>query len=339
MKESSMTKPPQAVITEYLTGAWKSQAIYVAAYLGLADQLSAGPRSSEDLAQATNTHAPSLYRLLRALASIGIFHEVAPHRFALTPLAECLRGDRPDSQRSLALMNGEEHYRSWSELLYCIQTGRTAFEKIYGQPIFAYLAGNPRAAQIFDGAMVGVHGVETPAMIDAYDFSVYGTLVDVGGGNGSLMSAVLHRNAKLKGIVYDRPDVVERARPLLKSADLDARCQLLAGNFFESVPPGGDAYLMRHIIHDWNDEQSLTILANCRKVMPPHGKLLLVESVIPPGNEPFFGKFLDLTMLVLPGGQERTEEEYRILYQKAGFRLDRIVPTRSEVSVIEGVPV
>lgn len=329
---------PQAVMARLLTGYWIAQSLHVAAQLGVADLLKDGPQTIAHLAEATGTHARSLYRLLRALASEGVFAEDEQGRFRLTPLAECLRSDVPNSQRSMAIMNGEEHYRCWGELLYCVQTGQTAFEKLYGQPIFQYLASHPRQARIFDEGMVGVHGAETKAMLDAYDFSCISTLVDIGGGNGSLLAATLQRNPSLRGVLFDRPDVIERARANMKAAGLENRCTLTPGDFFQSVPPGGDAYLMRHIIHDWNDEQCQTILRHCRKVVPASGKLLLIESVIPRGNEPCFAKLLDLTMLAIPGGMERTEAEYRELLASAGFRLARVVPTTAHVDVIECVP-
>ncbi len=326
--------PASLVIMRMLTGYWAPQCLYVAARLGLADLVKDGPRAPADLARETNAHAPSLYRLLRGLASLGVFAEDEQGRFGMTPLAECLRSDLPGSQHALALMNGEEHYRAWGELLHSVRTGETAFEHLYGKPIFDYLPEHPEAARTFDAAMVGVHGTETAATFDAYDLGGLGTLVDVGGGNGSVLRAALERHPKLRGVLYDRADVVERARP-----NLPERCTTVAGNFFESVPAGGDAYLMRHILHDWDDEKSLTILKNCRKAMGASAKLLVVEGVVPAGNGPSFTKLLDLTMLVIPGGMERTEKEYRELYARAGFRLERIVPTRSEVSVIEGAPV
>jgi hypothetical protein len=329
--------PPQKLMLDLLSGSWKAQAVYAAAKLGLADMVKDGPRSSTELAQATGTHPPSLYRLLRGLASVGVFAE-EDGKFRLTPMAACLCSGSPGSQRSLAIMMGEEHFGSWGDLLYSLRTGKPAFDHVFGQPIFQYLAQHPEQAAVFDDAMVGVHGTETAAMLDAYDFSVFGTLIDVGGGNGSLLTGVLQRNPKLKGILYDQPHVVERARPALRTAGLEGRCQVIGGDFFASVPSGGDAYLMRHIIHDWDDARSLVILGHCRKAMSATARLLLIESVIPPGNEPFFGKFLDLNMLVIPGGQERTESEYRELLGKAGFRLARIVPTRTEISVIESVP-
>ncbi len=334
----SAAASPQAVMTRMLTGYWIAQALHVAAQLGVADLLADGPRTVADLARATGTHGRSLYRLLRALASEGVFVEDAQGRFALTPLAECLRSDVPGSQRSMAIMNGEEHYRCWGELLYSVQTGQTAFEKLYGQPIFPYLAAHPRQARIFDEAMVGVHGAETQAMLDTYDFRGFGTLVDIGGGNGSLLLATLQRHPALRGVLFDRPDVIERARANVQAAGLQDRCTLTPGDFFQTAPPGGDAYLMRHIIHDWNDEQCRTILRTCRKVVPASGKLLLIESVIPPGNDPCFAKLLDLTMLAIPGGMERTEAEYRELLASAGFHLARVVPTASVVHVIESVP-
>jgi hypothetical protein len=319
------------------TGSWNTQALYVAARLKIADLLADGPKTAAELARVTGSHASSLFRLLRALASVGVFAEDAQGRFGLTPMAECLR-TRPGSQRSLILMMGEEHYRAWADLLYSIQTGKPAFDHIYGKPIFDYLSEHPDKAAIFDDAMTGVHGAETQAMLDAYDFSGIGTLVDIGGGNGTLIMGVLQKYPAMKGILYDLPGVIGRAQERIATAGLAGRCRAQAGSFFESVPPGGDAYLMRHIIHDWTDDQCRQILGNCRKVMGTSSRLLLIESVIPSGNEPFFAKFLDLNMLALPGGQERTEAEYRTLFQSAGFGLKRIVPTAAAVSVIEGEP-
>jgi hypothetical protein len=332
--EAHRVKPRQQVM-ELIHGFWKSQAVFVAAKLGLADLLADGPKTAAELAQATGTHAFSLYRLLRALASVGIFVQDSAGRFGLTPMAECLRS-HPGSQRYVAIMAGEEHYRCWGDLLYSIQTGKIAFDRIFGKAVFEYLSEHPEKAKIFDEAMTGIHGPETQAMLDAYDFSGIGTLVDVGGGNGTTLAAVLQKHPGMKGILYDLPGVVARARERLEAAELSARCRASAGSFFQSVPPGGDAYLMRHIIHDWNDEQCRQILGNCRKVMGPKTRLLLVESVVPAGNEPGFVKFLDLNMLLIPGGQERSESEYRALFEASGFRLTRIVPTAADVSVIEG---
>ncbi|HYT93835.1 MAG TPA: methyltransferase [Gemmataceae bacterium] len=330
---------PTKFLNQMLTGYWLSQALYVAAKLGLPDLLESGVKRPEDLARATGTHPEALYRLLRALASVGVFSERPDGSFVQTPLSSGLRSPPAGGQRAMAIMMGEEHYRAWGELLYSVRTGKPAFDHLFGKPIFEYLAEHPEQARTFDDAMTGVHGAETRAMLNAYDFSRIGTLVDVGGGNGSLLSVVLQQHTAMKGILFDRPDVVENARGNLRRAGVDARCTLIGGNFFESAPPGGDAYLLRHIIHDWDDAQSLTILRNARKAMKPKSRLLVVESVIPPGNNPFFGKLLDLAMLVLPGGQERTEAKYGQLFTAAGFRLSRIVPADQEVSVIEGEPV
>lgn len=327
---------PVAQLNQLITGYSRTQAVYVAAKLGLADLLVGGARTAGELAQATNVHAPSLYRLLRALASLGIFAEDDSSRFSLTPTAEYLRSDVPGSQRALAIMSGEEHFKAWGELLYSIQTGKTSFDKLYGMPVFDFLSQNLEQAKVFDAAMVGVHGRETAAMTDAYDFAGIGTLADIGGGNGSLLSSVLKTYPKMKGMLYDLPGVVERARGGLQAAGLADRCEVIGGSFFESVPAGADAYLMRHIIHDWDDEKSITILKNVHRAMRADARLLVIEGVIPPGNDPCFGKLLDLTMLTIPGGKERTESEYRSLFRAGGFELTRIVPTQAEVSVIVG---
>ena len=317
------------------SGYWVSQALYVAAKLGIADRLKSGPQLVDTLASSCGANAAALYRVLRALASLGVFAETGERQFALTPLAEPLLSDAPDSKRAMVLMNCEEHYQAYGELLYSVQTGRTGFERRFGQPVFDYLATRPEQAALFDAAMVSIHGRETPAMLAAYDFSAIGTLADLGGGNGSLLSAVLQKHPQLRGILFDLPNVAERARQNFAAAGLAERCQVASGSFFETAPAGADAYLLRHIIHDWNDEQCLTILGHIHRAARSGAKLLLVETVIEPGNAPSFAKLLDLTMLVIPGGQERTAEEYRRLLAAAGFSLKRIVPTAADVSVLE----
>ena len=229
-------------------------------------------------------------------------------------------------------------FPSWDGLHHSAITGESGFSKVFGRPVFDYLGTHPDLAPIFDAAMPAIHGHETAAMLEAYDFSTVQFLADIGGGNGSLMSAVLQRYPKLKGLLFELGHVAGRALESLKACGIEGRCSIIEGDFFESVPSGADTYLFRHIIHDWNDEQSVQILNNCRKVIPKNGRLLIVEAVVPVGNEPSLAKDFDIVMLVLPGGIERTEEEYRLLFKQAGFRLSSITPTTSVVSVVEGRP-
>ncbi|MBS0210307.1 MAG: methyltransferase [Planctomycetes bacterium] len=333
-----MTAPaPADSLLPLISGYWLSQSVYAAAKLGLADLLADRPRNVAQLATATNTKPDFLFRLLRALASVGVFAESESQVFRLTPMAELLRSGVPGSQRSLAIMMGEEHYAVYGQLYHVLHTGENAFERVYRKPVFDFLSEHPEQASIFDDAMTGIHGRETAAVLDAYDFSGISVLADIGGGNGSKLTAILQRHEPLRGILFDLAHVLERAKPRVEAAGVGGRCQLVAGSFFEAVPTGADAYLMRHIIHDWDDAKSLTILRNCHRVMQPGHKLLLVEAVIPAGNTPFHTKLLDLTMMLIPGGKERTEAEYRTLYEQAGFELNRIVRTATEISVIEGI--
>ncbi|MCE9608203.1 MAG: methyltransferase [Planctomycetia bacterium] len=330
-----------AALSRMISGYAVSQVVYATAKLGIAELLSAGPRHVDDLAAATKTRPELLFRMLRAAASIGLFTEDDTERnervFSLAPLGELLRPDVENSQLAFALMMGEEHYYVYGRLLETLRTGENAFEQLYGMPIFQFLSEHPDKGRTFDSAMTSIHGRETAAVLDAYDFSGIGVLADVGGGNGSKLIAILQRHPSLRGILYDLPQVVERAAPRIAAAGLSDRCRLVSGDFFQDVPAGADAYLMRHIIHDWDDEKSLTILRNCHRAMQPGGKLLLVESVIPAGNEPFGAKFLDLTMMLIPGGLERTERQFHELYAQAGFELTRIVATQTEISVLEGI--
>jgi hypothetical protein len=332
-----MSSSPQQHLNQLICGYWHSQCVYVAAKLGIADLLANGPQSIDDLAQKAGAHRPSLFRVLRALASLGVFAEEPGQRFRLTSAAEPLRRDVPGSQWAMAVMMGEEHFRAWGELLYSVRTGKIGFDKVFRRPVFEFLSQNPEQAATFDKAMVGVHGRETSAMLDAYDFSPFASVADIGGGNGTTLSGILKRHPAIHGTLFDLPGVIQRAGASVEAAGLSNRIHLVAGDFFESVPAGADAYVLRHIIHDWEEDKAIRILTNVRQVLGEKGRVLVVESVIPPGNEPFFGKLLDVTMLVIPGGQERTAEEYGDLFGKAGLRLVRIVPTATEVSLIEGV--
>lgn len=318
-----------------MTGYWVAQMIHVAARLGIADYLAAGPKSTAELARLTGTHAESLYRMLRALAGAGIFQEQGPREFALTPLADLLRSEVPGSQRGLALMMGDEHYKAWAELMYSVRTGRPAYDLVVGKPVFEFMQEHPEKAADFDAAMLSIHGAETAAMIEAYDFSTVQVLADVGGGNGSTLAGVLAAHPKMRGVLIDLPAVIDRARSFLKKNPVSSRCQFVGADFFQSIPPGADTYMMRHIIHDWDDTRSHLILTHTRKAMPRGGKLLIVEHVIEAGNAPSFAKMLDVNMLVIPGGKERTADAYDRLLDEAGFVLTRIVPTNQGVSVIE----
>ena len=323
-------------LMELTIGGWFTQAISVAAELGIADLLIEGPRTAEELAEDANAHSSALYRVLRALASAGIFSEDEDGRFSLTPIAENLRSDVPNSLRSFAIMTGAEFYQSWGNLLYSAKTGKEGFDKTFGKPFFQYMTEHPDRHAIYDKAMM-VHGIaETEPMLDAYDFSVFETVMDLGGGNGLMLTAILNRHPAIKGILFDLPAVVDRAKKTFSDSDLSDRCRIVGGDFFTSVP-SADVYVLRHIIHDWDDDDAASILRNCRNSMNPKGRVLLVETVIPPMNEPCFGKWLDLMMLIV-GGRERTEEQYRQLLTQAGLKLNRIISTAHEISIVEAVP-
>ena len=331
--------PPRIIMTQMIFGLVVTKAIYCVAKLNIADTLAAeGPMNASALAAKSGAHAESLYRLMRALASIGIFREDQNGNFSLTPMAECLRDDSPDSVKAMALGIGNVWFKAYSELMYPIQTGKPGFEHAMGMPVFEYLTTHPEEGKIFDRMMTDIHGGETAPMIDNYDFSAFKTIVDVGGGNGEVITSILQKNKEVKGILFDLPEVIDRARQNIASKGLNDRCRLEAGNFFESVVKGGDAYIMRHIIHDWSDADAVTILSNCRKAMNPGGKVLVVEAVIQEGNEPSPFKLLDITMLMV-GGKERTKKQFEDIFSKAGLKLNRVVPFQNDLSVVEGVAV
>lgn len=327
---------PQAKLIEMARGHQISSMVRVAAQLKLADYLSEGPRTAEELAQSTATHAPSLYRFMRTAASLGLFTEDAERRFSLTPLAEPLRSGVPGSIRTTVLaLTGDLFYRPFHNLLYSVQTGKTAFEKEFGVPIFDWLGSHPEEASMFSDLMIGFHGPETAAVAAAYDFSGLKTIADIGGATGHLLATILESYSGPDGILFDLPHNAGGAAALIQARGMAGRIRFESGSFFERIPSGADAYLMSHIIHDWNEDQCLTILGNCRAAMGPDGRLLIIEMVIPCGNAPHPGKSTDIVMLAVPGGQERTEQEYGALLAKAGFRLERVVPTESAASVVE----
>jgi hypothetical protein len=329
---------PTMAVIQVIAGFWSARAVYIAAKLGLADLVQDGPKTAAELAVLTGAHAPSLYRLLRALASTGWFEEDAGGRFRPTPLTAGLQTGVPGSLRSLAMTElGEEHYPAWGDLLFSVNSGKLAFDQVFGMPNWEFWASHPENAQIFNQAMSELTAVLEPVVLGACDFSGCNTIVDVGGGRGTLIASILRAYPNARGVVLDLPHVMEQGRQHVNEQGLSERCELVAGDFFESVPEGGDAYILKYILHDWDDERSIAILTNCHRAMLPNGKLFVIEAVIPSGNEPFFHKFMDLNMLVMTGGRERTEAEYRALFETAGFHLDRVTSTPTEVAVLEGV--
>jgi hypothetical protein len=338
--ETTHELPPSQRILQMLTGKWITQAVSVAATLGIADLLKDGPKDVKELAEATSTHADSLYRLLRALASIEIFAQTEDGRFTLTLLAQCLRSDAADSMRNAARLFGLPlFWRSWGELLKAVKTGETGLKRAFGvTDPFEYFSENPEDGQIFDGAMTDLSRERAPAIAEAYDFGRFGKIVDAGGGHGMLLMTILRRYPGPCGVLFDLPQVVRGAQAAIAEAGFSDRCETVAGDIFESVPSGADAYMMKSIVHGFNQERALVILENIRRNIQPQGRLLLVEFVIPPGNTPSIGKLSDLQMLVMAGGRERTREEFQGLLGAAGFTLGGIYPTAAQQSIVEGIP-
>ena len=332
-------KAAAADLMQMVNGYQVSQAICVGATLGIADHLTNGPRSSDELAAATGTHPQSLYRLLRALASVGVLHEGAERRFALTNLGTCLRSDAEHSVAPWARMVGRAYYRdAWTELLHSVRTGENAFAHAHGTGVWQYRIDHPEESGIFDRAMSSFAPAIAAAVLAAYDFSRFDVVMDVGGGQGALIAAILARNPRQRGILFDQPQVVDGAGPLLRSASVADRCEVVGGDFFVSVPEGADAHVMKWILHDWDDERSIAVLKTCRRAIRPEGTLVVLEAVLAPPNEGARAKFADLNMLAVPGGQERTEEEFARLFAAAGFRLTRTIDAGPRISIIEGKP-
>ncbi|MBW4444471.1 MAG: methyltransferase [Plectolyngbya sp. WJT66-NPBG17] len=322
---------PQETMLNLIGGFWIARSLYLAAKLGVADLFDDQPKTIAQLAAGTQTDAPSLYRLLRALASVGIFKEVSDQCFVLTPLAATLKSDSSNSMRYAVMAQmGYDHSLGWSNGLHSLKTGEIAFDDAAGMNIWQHFAQHPEDGQIFSQSMSSLGTAIAQAVAASYDFSQFNTIVDIGGAQGSLVSTILQANPHLQGILFDLPEIIA-------NVSVDKSIQPIAGNFFESVPTGGDAYLMRWIIHDWDDEKSSVILKNCHRAMPEQGKLLLVESILPPGNEPSPTKFIDVIMLLMTGGRERTEEEYRSLLRSNGFELTQVIPTPSMLTIIEAV--
>jgi len=333
-----MTSNPWLDLVGLINGFQVTQAIHVASTLGIADQLKDGPRSAEELAPLTQSHAGALYRLLRALAAVGVFKEDENRRFALTPMGDCLRTDSATPIGAWAEYAGSPYvWRSWGHLRHSIRTGENAFQSLNGQDIWSYRADRPAEGAVFDRAMTELSRGSAEAVIAAYDFSAFHHVVDVGGGRGLMLAAILAAHPRMQGTLFDQPQVVAGAKAVLEPHGVADRCQIAGGSFFEKVPEGGDAYLMRVVIHDWEDDEASAILKACRRAMRQTAKLILIERIIAPANETPATKFMDLNMLALPGGRERTRGEFSDLLAASGFELTRVVPA-GRLNVIEARP-
>jgi hypothetical protein len=331
--------PPQLALQQLIQGFQVTQCIYVAAKLGIADLLKDGPQSSEDLAQATGTHAPSLYRVLRLLTAVGLLTEGEAHSFALTPLGVYLQTGVAGSMLNTALnYGGEPAWQVWGDLLHSVETGEPSFQYVFGLKAWDYFAQHPEQAALFNNMMTDLTAGVAPTVAAAYDFSATPTLVDVGGGHGQMLASILQAHPTLHGVLLDLPHVVKGAPPLLEAAGVADRCEVIAGDAFTAVPADYETYLLSRVIHDWDDERAITLLTRCQQAMQPQGKVLLVERVILSGSTPqLLVLESDVNMLVLPGGKERTDAEYRALLSAAGFELTRLIPVLPPFYVIEAV--
>jgi hypothetical protein len=336
----TLDTPPPFVLFRMITGYYVSQAIYVAARLGIADLIGDGARAIEDLANQTHTHAASLRRVLRLLASAGLFTEDTEGRFSLSPIGTYLRSNAPGSMHAAALVFGGITQRTWADLLRSVETGESAFRRVFGMDPFAYFAQHPDEGAHFDAAMAAFTTQIAAAVAAAYDFAQFRQIVDVGGGSGALLAGILGAHPTLKAVLFDLPPVVERAVPHLRALGLADRCEVVGGDLFQEVPRGADAYLLKHVIHDWDDARAIAILRTCRRAMYPAAKLLIIEGVYPPridqSEESRGAAANDVNMLVCTGGRQRAEAEFRRLYGTAGLRLTQIVPTALPVKLIEG---
>jgi hypothetical protein len=336
------TVPPEVAASQLVfqlsTGYIASSALYVAVKLHIADRLADGPRAVADLAGAAGANEDALYRVLRSLSSLGVFEEVSPRTFANNLASSTMRSEAPGSTHPMTLWVSDPfHFRVYADMMHSVITGTPAAEKTVGMPVFEYFQRDAELSEVFNDAMTAFSAFVVPAALEVYDFSGIGLLVDVAGGHGQLLTSILEKHPQMRGILFDVAHVIAGAIPRLEQAGLSGRCSTATGDFFKAVPAGGDAYLMKHIIHDWDDERALKILANIRSAMNPGGRIILLESVLASSNEPDFGKLIDLEMLVMPGGRERTADEFRALFQRAGFTVTKIVSTKSPLSVIEAM--
>lgn len=330
--------PPEAMMFQFLFGAVVQKGIYVIAELGIADLVNEKPMSAEELAEKTSTHSASLYRVLRMLAGVGFFTENSDGKFELTPLAALLLKDNPNSMRDFALMMGDDwSWKTVSHLKHSIETGKMAHEKAFGKTSWEYYEENIEVGEIFNRAMTSNSLAAVSPIVAGYDFSSFGKIADIAGGHGILLSGILKANPNARGILFDIPSVIAGSGEFFEKTGAANRVEKISGDFFENVPAGADAYIMKHIIHDWDDEESVRILKNVHTAMNPNGKVLIVEMVVPEGNEPSPSKILDVQMLMFTGGKERTTRQYAELLDKSGFRMTQVVPTHSPMQIVEAV--
>jgi len=329
---------------DLIAAYWVSRLVYVVARLRIADLLKDGPRTARELAERAGVNAAALYRVLRTLASYGLFTEVSRHRFKLTPVGSTLRADAPASMHAFALyLIGEPVWEAWGRLEDAVRTGELPFDRMFGMPFYKYLEQHPGYLKIFGEAMTSLSGAENPEVAAAFQkiqrTARFNTLVDVAGGFGSLLALILAKNAKLKGVLFDTPPVVAGAQQdrHVTARPIAARCTIAGGDMFEAVPRGGDAYLMKYILHNWDDEHCIKLLTNCRDAMSPKGRVLVAETVVPPGEKPGWAKLLDIQMMVVVPGKERTKEEFGALFKQAGLRLTRTIATNCPLSLLEAV--
>ncbi len=333
----ALEMPPAAQLMQIAGGAFTTQAVYIAAKLGFADLLKDGARSAEFLAVATSTNEGALYRVLRALASIGIFSEIGERTFANSPMSETLREDHPESTREITIwLNEPVHWNVYAEMMYSVRTGEPAWDRVVGEPVFKYLfETDQELGDTFNRAMTSFSRQTIPAIIEAYDFSKASVVADIAGGYGHLLGAVLQANPGVKGVLFELPQVLEGAPEMITSYGVADRVEYVAGDFTSEIPVVADVYFMKHIIHDWYDDKNRTILGNILKHMPEDAKVLIIDAVLPEGDAPHFGKVMDLEMLITPGGMERTAAQFEALLNASGFKMLNIIDTKSVVSIVE----
>jgi hypothetical protein len=325
---------------ERIGAYWQSQLVFVAAKLGIADVLVDGPLTAEEIASRVGAHAPYLKRTLRALASLGIFAADPHDRFHLNRLSQTLRSDHPESLRNFALMMVDDYnWSAWGALEHTVRTGESAFEHVHGAPAFPWLREHPDKERMFSASMASISAMENTAVARSYAFGKLERIVDVGGAHGHLLATILRSYVRLQGVLFDQPQVIKEAAAagFVTSHDISDRCQTTSGDFFESVPAGADAYVMKYIMHDWEDRDCVRILTNCREAMSATGRVLVVDHVVAPGNRFDWGKLLDINMMVMLGSRERTKDEFRLLLARAGLRLKRVIRTGTPLSILEGL--